>query len=225
MSYSAAHWLRTDPGVAVPGGFYFSEATGSARASLARQAAADWEAFLLARASDLSVGGRLLVQCVGTETDATGRERVTARELLAAMTEVAGAMADDGELSRDAVDGYVFPVYARTVGEARAPVDAGGALRDDFDVVDVSTAPVDNPYLARWREDGDSESYARDYAGFVRGFAESSLRLGLFRPGGADDDTDRLLDEYFHRLERRFAAEPERDAFRDWTLTVVLVRT
>jgi hypothetical protein len=31
---------------------------------LARQAAADWEAFLRARASDLTTGGRLLVQCV-----------------------------------------------------------------------------------------------------------------------------------------------------------------
>jgi hypothetical protein len=224
VSYSAAHWLRSDPDVAVPGGFYFSEATGAARASLARQAAADWEAFLRSRAVDLGRGGRLLVQCVGTEIDAAGGEQVTARELLASMTDVAGEMADEGRLSRKAVDAYVFPVYARTVAEAHAPLEAGGALRDAFDVVDVSTAPVDNPYLARWREDGDRESYARAYAGFVRGFAESSLRLGLFRSRRADDETDRLLDDYFRRLERRFAADPERDAFRDWTLTVALVR-
>jgi hypothetical protein len=224
VSYSAAHWLRSDPDVAIPGGFYFCEATGAARAAIAAQAGADWEAFLRARASDLAAGGRLLVQCVGTEVGPGGAERVTARELLAAMAEVAREMADDGELSREAVDRFVFPAYARTVAEARAPLEPGGALHDAFEVVDVSTAPVANPYLERWRADGDAERYARDHAGFVRGFAESSLRLGLFGRDGDRAEADRLLDEYFRRLERRFAAAPERDAFLDWTLTVVLVR-
>jgi hypothetical protein len=225
VSYSAAHWLRTEPAVAIPGGFYFCEATGTARAALAAQAAGDWEAFLRARASDLAPGGALLVQCVGTEAGADGAPRVSARELLAAMTEVAREMAVDGRLAREAVDAYVFPVYARTVAEARAPVDPGGALHDAFEALDVSTAPVANPYLERWRADGDAGRYARDYAAFVRGFTESSLRLGLFgRQGGGGEGADRLLDEYFGRLERRFAAAPERDAFRDWTLTVVLAR-
>jgi hypothetical protein len=29
----------------------------------------------------------------------------------------------------------------------------------------------------------------------------------------------------FRRLTARFAADPERDPFEDWTLTVVLIRT
>ena len=225
VSYSAAHWLQTEPDVAVPAGFYFSEATGSARAALAAQAAVDWEVFLLARACDLAAGGRLLVQCVGTEIGPDGEERVTARELLAAMSEVAGDMADGGDLPHEAVDGYVLPVYARTVAEARAPVDPGGALSDDFEVVDVSTAQVPNPYLEQWRADGHAQRYARDYAAFVRGFTESSLRLSLFNPASTSDaGAQRLVEEFFGRLEGRFAAQPERDAFRDWTLTVVMAR-
>lgn len=51
----------------MPGGFYFSEATGEARAALAAQAANDWTTFLSARAADLAPGGRLLVQMVGTD--------------------------------------------------------------------------------------------------------------------------------------------------------------
>src|SRR5581483_11598752 len=38
LSFSAAHWLRWQPDLALPAGFYFSEATGDARAALAAQA-------------------------------------------------------------------------------------------------------------------------------------------------------------------------------------------
>lgn len=224
VSYSAAHWLRDPVAAPIPGGFYFSEATGDARRAVATQAAADWEAFLAARAADLAPGGRLLVQCVGTHLDEDGTELVSARELLAAMAEVARDMAEAGALSAAAVDGYVLPVYARTVAEARVPVDPGGPLTRDLAVLEVSTAPVANPYLDAWRADGDSAGYARNYAGFVRGFTESSLRLGLFRAGGRTAGADALVDEDYRRLEARFAADPERDAFRDWTLTVVLAR-
>lgn len=225
VSYSAAHWLKEPVVAPVPEGFYFSEATGEARRAVAAQAAADWEAFLGARAADLAPGGQLLVQCVGTAVEADGTERVTARELLAAMAAVAAGMADDGALPRAAVDGYVLPVYARTVAEARAPMEPGGALADELAVIEASTAPVANPYLDAWRADGDAPRYGRDYVGFVRGFTESSLRLGLFAAAGAGAAaTDALVDEYYRRLEARFAADPARDAFRDWTLTLVLAR-
>jgi hypothetical protein len=80
MSFSAAHWLRTQPTVTLPDGFYFCEATGDARRTLAAQADADWTAFLVARAADLAQGGRLLVQMVGTDPGAEGTApNVTAR--------------------------------------------------------------------------------------------------------------------------------------------------
>ena len=55
-------------------------------------------------------------------------------------------------------------------------------------------------------------------------FTESNLREHLFAPGAAGTDADALLDRYFGRLAERFAADPERDKFEDWTLTVVLAR-
>lgn len=222
VSFSAAHWLRHDVSAAVPEGFSFSEATGAAREALTAQADRDWRAFLESRAVDLAPGGRLIVQCVGTERDEEGSERVTARELLAAMHAVALDLASDGLLDPAAVERYVFPVYARTSAEARAPLDDADC---PLEPVEVSTAPVANPYLDRWREDGDDEAYARDYAAFVRGFAESALRRGLFEPGvSSGSSVDEVVDAYFERLEHRFAARPEEDAFRDWTLTVVARR-
>jgi SAM dependent carboxyl methyltransferase len=226
MSFSAAHWLRTQPDVVLPEGFYFSEATGAVRAAIAAQAAADWTAFLRARAADLAPGGRLLVQTVGTDlTPGPDAPRVTARKLLQAMHEVADEMVAQGLLEPACVERFVLPVYARTPGEASAPLLGDSApLRDTFEVLVCQTDAVANPYLAAWHADGDAEAYGRAYSAFVRAFAESSLRENLFVPGTRTGDPEALLDDYFMRLTDRFAANPERDRFEDWTLTVVLAR-
>jgi hypothetical protein len=109
----------------VSDGFYFSEATGDARAVLAVQAATDWLAFLEARAADLASGGRLVVQTVGTDPAITPPgSGVTARKLMLAMSAVADEFVADGLLDRDRAERYVLPVYARTPAEARAPLDA-----------------------------------------------------------------------------------------------------
>ncbi len=226
VSFSAAHWLREQPSVAVPDGFYFCEAKGEARATLAREADADWTAFLDARASDLAPGGRLLVQMVGSEPGADGGEpNVTARKLLRAMAEVAADMAHDGILDRGAVERYVLPVYARTVDEVRMPLArAGSPAHDAFTEIECRTDSVANPYFTKWLSDHDSSAYATSYAAFVRGFTESSLRDHLFGPGATGADLDSAIDQYFTRLTARFETDPERDRFEDWTLTVVLAR-
>jgi hypothetical protein len=214
MSFSAAHWLRRQPTVPVPLGWYFCDATGTARDALAIEAEADWTAFLQARADDLAAGGRLLVQMVGTDADGN----VTARRLLHAMAEVADGMADDGLVTHDAVQRYLLPVYARTVDEARAPVARSGV---PFTEVECRTDPVANPYFTQWQSDGDALAYATAYAAFARGFTESSLRGHLFIDL---EHPDAALDEFFARLTTRFRADPARDRFEDWTLTVVLTR-
>ncbi len=149
-------------------------------------------------------------------TDANGN--VTARKLLRAMADVADGMAEDGIVSHDAVRHYLLPVYPRTVEEALAPLGRGDV---PFTEVECRTDVVANPYFTQWQADGDAAAYTRAYAAFVRGFTESSLREHLF--AGAPD-ADAVLDEYFARLTTRFRADPARDRFEDWTLTVVLAR-
>ncbi len=218
MSFSAAHWLSVQPEVSVPGGFYFCEAQGDARESLARRAADDWARFVRARTAELAPGARLVVQMVGT--DDAGQ--VTARRLLQAMAEVAEAMASEGMIDPGAVEHYILPVYARTAAEAEQPLVDDPLVTAALAVDEIRVDPVANPYLDAWQRDGDSDAYARSYAAFVRAFTESSLRLHLFAAAGPS--ADRLVDEYFTRLESRFAADPMADRFEDWTLTVILAR-
>jgi hypothetical protein len=227
LSFSAAHWLRAQPTVSVSDGFYFCEATGAARNALATEADADWATFLSSRAADLTPGGRLLVQMVGSEPQpAPGEPNVTARKLLRAMAEVARDLVGEGTLDAAAVERYLLPVYARTTDEARAPLErAGSPVAEAFTIETIRVDPVATPYLTQWKKDRDAGAYATAYAAFARGFTESSLREHLFEPGttaGADVDT--VLDDYFGRLTARFAADPTADSFEDWTLTVVLTR-
>ena len=141
------------------------------------------------------------------------------------MSEVAGELVAEGKLDAALTDRYILPVYARSPSEARAPLEGPSApLRDTFAVLECRTDPVANPYLEQWRADGDATAYGRAYSAFVRAFTESSLREHLFAAGARTGDADALLDEYFDRLAQRFAADPQRDAFEDWTLTVALAR-
>jgi cyclopropane-fatty-acyl-phospholipid synthase len=227
MSFSAVHWLRSQPSVVVPDGFYFCEAAPAERAVLAAQADADWTAFLAARAADLTKGGRLVVQMVGSQPGAGGQAPdVTARKLLRAMNDLARDLVAAGRLDADVCARYILPVYARTPGEAREPFErAGSPVAGCFTVDRISADPVDNPYLTQWRKDGDAQAYGAAYAGFVRAFTESNLREHLFTPGArGGEDPGKLLDEYFDRLTARFAANPLEDVFEDWTLTVAVTR-
>jgi hypothetical protein len=226
LSFSAAHWLRIQPDVFVPGGFYFSEATGDALTALEAQAASDWTAFLQARAADLAPGGRMLAQMVGTDSDVEpAGAGVTGRKLMLAMSEVGNELVAEGSLDATRVQRYILPVYARTPAEARAPfAPDDGRLGELFDVVHCRTDPIANPYFEQWRADGDADAYGRNYCAFVRAFTESNLREHLIAPEVGKPQADALLDEYFARLAGRFAADPERDRFEDWTLTVVVAR-
>jgi hypothetical protein len=224
VSFSAAHWLRTQPHVDLPDGIYACEATGTAREALRGQAAADWQRFLECRATELTAGARLVIGCTGTQVEADGTELVSARKLLALMGQVASDFAAAGRLKPDVLRAYVFPVYPRSVAEAVAPVAGDGPLADRFGIDAAETHPVANPYLDRYRADGDAARYAHDYIAFVRAFSASAFREGLFVPGTTGEDADALVDAFYGELEARVRADPDAGVFEDWTLSVVLAR-
>ncbi len=224
MCSNAAHWYREQPEVTVPDGMYFSDATGPARRQLADLAAADWLAFLGARASELAPGARLLVQGIATETSPGREPRISAARLLRAMWGVANTLAADGMLDRDALERYVFPVYCRSVEEATAPAREGGALVDAFEVQSAEIREVPNPYWEMLERDGNRDAYAKAYTAFVRAFAESTMMDHLFQPGARGLDPHALADEFFSRLESASAAQPEAGRYEAWILRLVLAR-
>jgi len=71
----------------------------------------------------------------------------------------------------------------------------------------------------------DPETYARLYAGYIRGFGESTLRMHVFDPSAKSAvEVDTLTEEFFGRLTRYYQAGPGRHASETMIMTLVLRR-
>lgn len=226
--FAASHWLSSAPAPLSPGTVWFADLQGEARTQLAAPARADWTQFLRCRAAELRPGGMAIVSTLGAVPDA--REingvRSSARGLYRAIFDVASRMVADGMLAAAALDRFVFPLWFPTAEEACAPIDAERDLKQAFEVVEatVTPAPV---HPGDVYEDSleDPETYGRLYAGYVRGFGESTLRLHLFGPSARGAaEVDALTEEFFARLARHYQAEPGRHASETMIMTLVLRR-
>jgi hypothetical protein len=72
---------------------------------------------------------------------------------------------------------------------------------------------------------GHPDADARLYAGYIRGFGESILRLHLFGPSAKNaQEVDTLTEEFFARLTRHYRAEPGKHASETMIMTLVLRR-
>lgn len=227
MSFMAAHWLSAAVSLNSPGTLFFADIKGPARQEIAAIANRDWTTFLRQRAREVKPGGWLVFETMSSIMDPSDPSGLAAggHRLYRAFWQVADAMTQDGYLDRDRLDGFVFPLYFRELDEVRAPLEREGDLKTAFEIVELEAELIANPYVESWRRDRDDSAYAKAYAAFARGFAESSFRNGLFNPcANQNNDADALADMFFTRLEDLFRAEPERHVFDNHSMTLVLRR-
>jgi gibberellin A4 carboxyl methyltransferase len=219
-SGSAAHWLsRQPPDLDMPRSLYRSDAPPSELAKILKQAAADWQAFLAARAEELQPGGVLLVQMLGADGSASP-VRVSAAGLLKLMNACALALVDAGDIPTEVYARYCFPVVPRTIEEATAPVT--GALAGKLELLHCGLTAVPSPYQLALEKTGDVGAFAKSYTAFTRAFSESSLREGLFQYGrGA---AAALADKFYASMEKALDARPRDYPFDDLTLAVMVRR-
>jgi len=227
MSFMASHWLSAAVSLKSPGTLFFADIEGPARQEIAAIADRDWTTFLRQRAREVRPGGWLVIEAMSATKDPDDRSGLAAggHRLYRAFWQVADGMVRDGYVDRTRLDDFVFPLYFRELEEVRAPLEREDDLRSAFEIVELEAELIPNPYVEAWRRDHDDSAYAKAYATFARGFAESSFRKGLFEPSAnQSDDADALTDMFFTRLEDLFRAEPERHIFDNRSMTLVLRR-
>lgn len=226
--FTASHWLSRALRVDSPGTLWFADLDGDARKRFAELARADWVQFLRCRASELRPGGCAVISGIGSVPDPDERNGVmaTARGIYRAMFDVARSMVDDGLLSSDALDRFVFPVWFPTAEEARAPIVQETDLREQFEIIRADVVPADfHPGDVFEDHRDDPQRYAELYCGYARGFGESALRLHLFgRSAENADEVDRLTTEFFARLTQLYLDEPGQHPGETMAMTVVLRR-
>jgi len=184
------------------------------RAPFTQQAREDILRFYQARAAELRPGGKLLVQVFGRNG-----EHDTANGIVDGLSDAMLDMVEDGRLTRDVYEGFVLPVFYRSLPELLPPTGENGeppAFRVDKAEARESRVPF-NEELAR---SGDSRAWAESYAGFIRAFSEPVVTSGLPNT----PDRPRLVEELYARMVDRFAADPERYEFHFISLGALLTR-
>ncbi len=227
MSFAAAHWLDSAVRMPSPGSLFFCDLPEPAKGDIAAMAARDWSAFLKQRAREMKPGGMLVMDMLSAVPDADAPSGVAAggAGLYRALGEVARDLADEGDVARDALDTFIFPVYCRLCDEISAPLAQDSALNDAFEVVELTNELLPMPTEEALKETGDTAAYAKAYAGFARAFTEATLTAGLFARSASNADAAKALaNTFFDRLETLFATEPDKYGFAHRVATLVLRR-
>ena len=227
MSFMASHWLDGAISLASPGTLFFADMRGPAREEIAAIADDHWTRFMRHRAREVRPGGWLVFEAMSSIKDPDDRSGLAAggHRLYRAFWQVADGMVADGLLERAHLDAFVFPVYFRELHEIRAPLEREDDLKGVFEIVELESELIPNPYVEAWRRDGDDAAYAKAYASFARGFSESAFRNGLFNLSAtADNSADALTETFYTRLEDLFRAEPGDHIFDNHSMTLVVRR-
>jgi len=224
--FFASHWLRDPVQLFAPETLWFADLAGDARVQMWKRAQSDWVRFLKLRAEELQPGGYLYVSALGAvpETGEINGTAAAGRTLYRAMQEVANGMVEDGLLDRDVAARFVFGLWFLTAREARVTIETHAEVKDLFDIDTVDVIRVeDGDIFASSLEDPDE--YARQYAGYTRAFAASTLRTHLFHPSaGSDDQALALEQEFFKRYEALYRLRTKELALEQWLLKAILRR-
>lgn len=227
MSFMSAHWLDGTIQIPSPGTLFFADMEGAARQEIRAKADRDWTLFLRRRADEVRPGGSLVIETMSSVKDPSDRSGLAAggHRLYRAFWQIAEGMVREGLLASERLERFVFPLYFRELCEVRAPLDSEPDLQRAFEIVELTSEQIANPYAEFLQDGGDIAQYARDYTAFARGFSESAFRNGLFTdPDTNDNDAERRTETFFQRLETLFAREPKKHIFDNHSMTLVLRR-
>lgn len=222
----ASHWLSHAVDIEAPGTVWFADARGKAREQLNQLAQEDWTRFLLNRAREMHKGAYLLVGTLGSIPDAqeVNRAAASGRGIYRAIQTVAQGMVDDKLLKAESLDRFLFSLWFLTEDEALAPLKGDPDLRDLFEVDEVSVQAAPSfPKDLFEQSIGDPQTYARNYVGYTRAFADTTLRTQLFgQSATTEGETEVLASEFYRRLDQLYQTETNRYACEVWHLVVQL---
>ncbi|WP_299472122.1 hypothetical protein [uncultured Roseibium sp.] len=225
--FFASHWLSASRPYEAPNTVWFADLTGEARRKMWQAAESDWTRFLLMRAQELQSGGYLFVSTLGAipETGEINDTAASGRGVYRALQIVTASMVDDGLLDRKRAKCFVFGLWFMTETEARRPFETNADLQDAYEIDTIAVLPVDGGGDLFAAHLDNPVEYARQYTGYTKAFAASSLRKQLFEPTlGAGKDTKWLEDEFFRRFEVLYRENTAAYALEQWHLSVVLKR-
>jgi salicylate 1-O-methyltransferase len=198
----AAMWLTRVPAEAA-GHVFGLLAPPDVLEQLHAQADQDWRSFLVARASELRRGGRLVVLVAGP----TEQQSVGSKPLIQAAAKALQELASDGRLAEAARARAFIPTLPRSVAQLLAPFAhgpfAGLAVEEHEDRLDVADAAWE-----RYREDGNLAALTDAYLGFFQATFQPSL-LHSLEPFGSALERQEVAKGLEASMRRALTATPQ----------------
>ena len=209
FSATAMHWLSALP-CPVSGHIHMVGARGEELAALRERARADWRDILLARASELKPGGRLMTVNLALADDGRHMGNTGGANMFDVMNRLWRALVDDGTIMEWEYRRTTIPQFYRTPDEFHAPLlDTGGPVhRAGLRLVHSQTRFTRCPYAAGFTRDGDAHRFAETYVPNTRTWSETVFvnALDAARPLA---ERRSIVDRYFRSFADLVRSDPE----------------
>ncbi len=173
------------------------------RALYARQAADDWQLFLVHRGRELRSGGRLVVVTMALDEEG----RFGYQPLLTAMYAALMDMVEDGFVRTEEAARMTIPTVARSRDDLVAPFADGGRFAG-LAIEEVDLFQVEDRFWVDYARSGDASAFGAGWAAFARASVAPTLVASL--DGVHDDPRAAAFAEQMERgMARRLEAAPE----------------
>ncbi len=182
-----------------------------------QQAEKDLEAFLTARASELTAGGKLLLHSFGRNDQVS-----TAHGIMDALNMALLDHVESEAITQDDYARYYHPIYLRNLSQLTAPVKPEtGPLSHLFTIEKAKSYETPVPFIEQYKELKNLPVFAHQMVSFFRAFTEATLQEIL----GHIPNMPTLLDSIYARAEERIQTAPRQYQFRYISVAMLLTRT
>jgi hypothetical protein len=212
------HWVADAAGLASSGSVfpgYPDHVDEDERRTWRVAAERQWERMLEMRAIELAPGGWFIAAIPASPAPCPDRTGLYV-EIVGDMNLLLADWRRAGRIGGATVAAAVVPVWSRTLGEFRAPFEAGGGSFAGLELESAELFRLDNPY---WHD--NPAVFARDYVQSVTAWGGPLLLRAFAREGEAR--AAGLLADFLGELEERVAEAPDRYRW-DYVEALVICR-
>jgi hypothetical protein len=200
----AVQWLSRTP-AAIPDHVQQAGSEDApTRAAFSRQAAEDWQSFLMARGRELCSGGRLVVLTMAVDDKGDFGYRPVLKAMYATLVE----MVDTGFLQADELQRMAIPTVGRSREEFLAPFHGEGIF-GGLRVEEIDIFLGEDHVWSDFEQHGDPQRFAAQWAAFSRASVFPTLAEGLDK-GRGDSRTAEFVQLLEAGMISRLSVTPER---------------
>ncbi|MGI9421744.1 MAG: SAM-dependent methyltransferase [Hyphomicrobiaceae bacterium] len=211
FSATAMHYISERP-CQIPDHVHMVGASGATLEAYARRAAQDWEHILLARASELTTGGRLVFMNFGKDEAGRYLGATGGVNMFDTFDRLWKDLAADGTITEDEYVNASFSQFYRTKEEFSAPLrdPTSAVYAAGLRLISTHTGVVACPYRAAY-EAANGAMSARDFAvsyiPTLRSWSETVFANAL-DAARSPEARAAIVEQFYQRYEDLVATDP-----------------